>query len=422
MANSMTPLSSMNAPVLRNYYDDTVVFFGLQYFISDYLMDEWQHKFFGVPKDEAISSFKRRMDRSLGKDAVDTSHFEALYDLGYLPLEIRALPEGTNVPIGVPMFTVNNTHDDFAWLTNYIETVMSAEIWKPCTTATIAREYRKVLMDYARKTGTPESLVDNQAYDFSFQGMSGRHDAAVAGAGHLLSFDGTDTIPAIDMLEEYYNAGSMDGPIGNPVPATENSITSLGTSGDPEKILCGYRVWEDAKEGDDDSIPVLTQLQVHCATLSEKAMARFIRFSVCTKTSTEMSTSVPTRVLATLPDSNISPVEATAKSIRSSVCMKTSGTLSEKVMAKFIRSSVCAKTNEEMSLSVPTQVLMTLSEEATARFIRFSVCTKTSTEMSTSVPTPNRCQSRKSVGSFNSYGTLSEAPRLRPVTRCSTST
>jgi nicotinamide phosphoribosyltransferase len=176
-----------------------------------------------------LEDYKRRMDNALGKDSVNIDHLAALYDLGYLPLKIKALPEGTLVPIGVPMLTVVNTHPDFFWLTNYIETIMSCYLWKPITSATIAFEYKKLLTNYAKTTCIDKDFIKFQAHDFSFRGMSSLQDAAASGAGHLLSFVGTDTIPAIDLLEEYYFANAATELIGCSVPATEHSVMCMGT-------------------------------------------------------------------------------------------------------------------------------------------------------------------------------------------------
>ena len=223
--SNLTPRSARLAPVLGGF-DGRVVFVGLQGYIKNVLLASWNDHFFNQDKTTVIDKYKHRMDNALGEGAVPVDHLEALHDLGYLPLRIKALPEGSRVNIKVPMFTVMNTRPEFYWLTNYIESSISADVWKPCTTATIAYEYKRLLSDYAVRTGAPLDFVPIQGHDFSFRGMSGGEDAAQSGIGHLSSFIGTDTVAAIDYAEDYYNA---EGVIGVSVPATEHSVMCMGT-------------------------------------------------------------------------------------------------------------------------------------------------------------------------------------------------
>ncbi len=206
---------------------DHVVFFGLQYYVEEYLIERWNREFFDRPRGEVVERYRRRMTNA-GID-ITVDHIEALHDLGYLPLEIRALPEGTEVPIGVPMFVLWNTEPEFFWLTNYLETSLSNVIWGPCTAATIALRYRRVIERWVRQTGGDPGLVDWQGHDFSYRGMYGTEAAMLSGAGHLLSFAGTDSVPAIDFVEEYYDADSDTEIVGGSVPATEHSVMCMGT-------------------------------------------------------------------------------------------------------------------------------------------------------------------------------------------------
>jgi nicotinamide phosphoribosyltransferase len=213
--------------------NDHVVFFGLQYFIKEYLMHQFDANFFKMPKEEALRLYKRRIDNYLGADCIAYNHIAELHDLGYLPLEIKALPEGALVPMKVPVLTIKNTKPEFFWLTNMLETVMSAILWKPMTSATTAFQYLKTFTQYADETvGNDHSFIAWQGHDFSFRGMSGIEDAVMSGAGHLLSFAGTDTIPAVDFLEQYYNADCEKELIGGSVAATEHSVMCMGTQHD----------------------------------------------------------------------------------------------------------------------------------------------------------------------------------------------
>lgn len=222
---NFTPRSSRLANMLHDF-DDKIVFFGLQGFIQHFLIETWNEGFFNQDKATVVSHYKRRMDTSLGEGAVSVEHIEALHDLGYLPLKIKALPEGSRVNMRVPVLTVINTQAEFFWLTNYIETVLSAELWKSSTTATIAFEYKRLLTQYAVKTGASIENVVVQGHDFSSRGMSGIYDAAQSGVGHLTSFIGTDAVTAIDYAEQYYAAS---GVVGVSVPATEHSVMCMGS-------------------------------------------------------------------------------------------------------------------------------------------------------------------------------------------------
>lgn len=224
--SNYTARSAKNAVVAEGF-DDQIVFFGLQYFIKHFLIEAWQTQFFQQPKDKVVAKYKRRMDYGLGKDAIETTHIEALHDLGYLPLRIKALPEGERVSIGVPILTIVNTHPDFFWLTNYIESVMSNYLWQPLTSATTAFEYKRVLTKFARLTGTSEDFVLFQAHDFSFRGLSSFQSAAISGAAHLTSFYGTDTVAAVDLLEDYYAGNAEEMPLGLSVAATEHSVMCM---------------------------------------------------------------------------------------------------------------------------------------------------------------------------------------------------
>ena len=202
----------------------SVVAFGFQAFIKKYLIEFMNVNFFKVPKSVIVEEYTRFIKHTLGVQNPHTKHIEDLHDLGYLPLEINAVPEGTKVPIRVPMLTIQNTDKRFFWLTNYIETLFSCQLWQPCTSATIAYEYRKMLNYYCEMTGGDLGFVQFQGHDFSMRGMSSLESGEASGAGHLLSFVGTDTIPAISFAEKYYNADIEKELVGTSIPATEHSV------------------------------------------------------------------------------------------------------------------------------------------------------------------------------------------------------
>ena len=225
--SNFTPRSNRLSNLPDN--NDKIVFFGLQYFIKNFLLESWNENFFMKAKTKVVADYKRLMDNTLGPDAIPVDHIEALHDLGHLPIEIRALPEGTKVPMNVPVLTIHNTHPDFFWLVNYLETIMSCYLWKACTSATTANWYREFLTTSAMKTVGNADFVAFQGHDFSFRGQGSYQDAIVSGAAHLTSFVGTDTVPAIRFLEQYYGANVEKELVGCSVPATEHSVMCLGT-------------------------------------------------------------------------------------------------------------------------------------------------------------------------------------------------
>ena len=249
-----------------------VVHFGLQAFLQRYAIDEFK-PFFAADEDEVADLYEERVNRVLGPNTIGSDHIRALHRKGYLPLEFKAVPEGTPVPIGVPSFTIENTEPEFFWLTNYIETVLSAEVWQASTSATIAHRFRAILETGAQRTGGPLAAVDWQGHDFSYRGMSSSETAAMSGAGHLLSFFGTDSLVSLEWIDDYYggeyNAGS--------VPATEHSVmcTGIATLGEREmfnRLLDLYPTGIFSVVSDTfDLWKVLTD---YLPSLKEKVMAR----------------------------------------------------------------------------------------------------------------------------------------------------
>lgn len=211
---------------------DKVVHFGLQAFLQQ-LTETWQ-PFFDADEDLVVDLYRERLKNFLAP-GIPLDHIRALHKLGYLPLEFKAVAEGTEVPVRVPTFTIENTVDEFFWLTNYIETILSATYWQPSTAATIAHSIRKVLDEAAEKTGTPAEVVDFQGHDFSFRGMQGAESAAASGAAHLVSFNGTDSLVSLDWIDHYYGGEYLAAS----VPATEHSVMCAGAAVLGEKKLFG---------------------------------------------------------------------------------------------------------------------------------------------------------------------------------------
>ncbi|WVS24649.1 nicotinamide phosphoribosyl transferase [Pseudomonas phage Psxphi15] len=205
------------------FYDGKLVWVGGQAAVQE-LNENWTRTFFTQPKAQVIEEYEEFLTGYLGRDLPTTQQMAALHDLGYLPLEFRSLPEGSLVPMGIPVMTITNTLPEFFWLVNYHETPLSTSTWKTATNATIAREYRLICEHYTKLTGCYDAFtVSVMCHDFSMRGMSGIEDAARSGIGHLTQFIGTDTLPAITFAKRYYDATGM---IGISVPATEHAVTS----------------------------------------------------------------------------------------------------------------------------------------------------------------------------------------------------
>lgn len=203
------------------YYDGKLVVIGPQGAVME-IVENWQ-KFFDMDKGVALAQFKLLCDYMLGPDVVSVDGLSKLHDLGYLPLEIKTLQEGRKVPMGIPVLTIRNTVAHAYWLVNFLETTISDLTWKTMTNATIAAEYKAMLLDFAERTGSPVEGVAFQAHDFSARGMSGPEDAARSGFGHIANFLGTDTLGSVLYAMQYYGAKDF---VAASVPATEHAVTT----------------------------------------------------------------------------------------------------------------------------------------------------------------------------------------------------
>jgi nicotinamide phosphoribosyltransferase len=208
-----------------------VVHFGIKYYLTK--LESFSQWFFNLTMDELydeLDEYKTFLSSKLGTD-IDVSHWETLWYHGKLPLRIKSVKEGEQYDIQTPLVTIENTEPEFFWLTNFIETSMSATLWQGSVSATIAREIRVVLEKaYKGMTDEEKSFIDYQAHDFSYRGMSSDESAIVSGMAHLTQFTGSDTIPAIKMYNEMY-----DNNKGVSVIATEHSVMcAYGKDNEPE--------------------------------------------------------------------------------------------------------------------------------------------------------------------------------------------
>lgn len=206
------------------HFNGKVVTAGMHGFVKKYLKDWWDANFFSRPKEEVIGVYGDMIASVMGKEAITVDHMADLHDLGYLPLIVKSIAEGRLVNLRIPLMTIMNTKPEFFWLTNAVETLWSNECWKPITTATIAYEYHKLFVKHAEITGSPLWFVPYQGHDFSARGMSGVHDSAESGFGHLTSFVGSDTVGAGDYARMYYGMDWTQHVIMKAPRATEHAV------------------------------------------------------------------------------------------------------------------------------------------------------------------------------------------------------
>ena len=229
-----TPRKSMS----KKY--DKMVFFGLQAFIKQFLIEDFNINFFSRPLREVLSEYKYYMDIQLGEGNYDTKHIEKLHKVGYLPLCIKALPEGSLVNMGIPCIEITNTLPEFAWLVQWIECILQTQLWPTCAYATVGKIYKTIADEYYELTSDQNSKM--AMADFGMRGMSCIEDAIRTSASWLLSFDKTSTIPALQYIQKYYNA---DKSIGVGGVSTEHSVQCSNFAVDGDEVTFVKRMLID---------------------------------------------------------------------------------------------------------------------------------------------------------------------------------
>lgn len=254
-----------------------VVNVGWQYVIKKHLISRWNDTFFNVSREQAVSRYETVASSVLGFQ-VEAPELEALYDLGYLPLRIKALPEGAMVPYQVASATFETTVDGFAWLPGMLETVISQEVWPIQTSATTARAYLKVQKEKMLEAGMSLDLLPFMIHDFSARGTFGEEASGMSGFGHLsVGNCGSDTFAAGLFAEKYYNADFSKELVMASVNATEHSIT-CGWMEEGEEAFFTYLMDKIAPSGIlsivSDTWDFWHTVTVIAANLKDKIMAR----------------------------------------------------------------------------------------------------------------------------------------------------
>lgn len=207
-----------------------------------WLHDEFQENFFNQPKSVA-TSFAKDMSMYLGLD-FDGKHFEDLHDLGYLPIRVKALPEGVETLPNIPHQTFVNTKAGYAWLTLYLETIVSSLSWKTTTSASIALHYRRQATEWVLKTDPTNAwLIDFLCHDFSARGLD-PFSTLASGLGHAMSFRGSDSILVIPGARYFYGEPENEVCI-NSVNASEHSVstTKIFTVGEQQMLSDWMKVF-----------------------------------------------------------------------------------------------------------------------------------------------------------------------------------
>lgn len=215
---------------------DHVVNFGLQAFCKVWLIDYFRDNFFGLSEDEVVDEYRRVMNNTMGRDIYDIEKVRKLHQFGYLPIEVFSLPEGVLVPMHCPVFGITNTHKDFAWLPQALESLISAELWYPMICATVGHTYREVVNFWYDKTcddGVPRRRALG---DFDFRGDQGVDAALKAGSAWCLSFVNSATVPVIPYLEAMYNCDCEKEEVAFGAVSTEHFVMCSNYAVDGDEI------------------------------------------------------------------------------------------------------------------------------------------------------------------------------------------
>lgn len=224
--STFTPRSNKYAPKGNN---GKILNFGQQYAIK-FIVNHFNENFFNLPKEEVVKDLKENLSAYLGTE-YDTKHIEELYDLGYLPLEIRSLDEGTESAIKIPVLFMYNTDDRFAWVTNYIETILSNLLWQPITTATNVLLMKRIVKEAVLKTDKDNiGITDFMLHDFSMRGLTGLDAAIGSGLAFAAVSKGSDSLPVIQASKHYYN--ETETPVYSVRASEHSQMTAGGIEGE----------------------------------------------------------------------------------------------------------------------------------------------------------------------------------------------
>ena len=222
--------------------EDALISFGLQAFIKTYLVDYFDEYFFKMPGKEVVEEYRRVLDATLGVGSYNFEKIASLHSLGYLPIKIEEIAEGTRVPVKVPMIHIRNTLPEFAWVVNYVESLLSAEMWHPMVSANVGYRYRQIVNKYYDISAEDTAPRARALGDFSFRGQESLQSAIKSSAAFCLSFLNTATVPAIMFLEDMYNCDCTKEPVAFGSISTEHSVMCSNKSTDGDEITLVRRL------------------------------------------------------------------------------------------------------------------------------------------------------------------------------------
>jgi nicotinamide phosphoribosyltransferase len=206
-----------------------IVFFGLQYYIKQYLINPQ------INVIEFIDAWKNIFGENVPQNVLEKCC--RLEELGYLPVEIKAVPEGEVVESKNVLLTIRNTVDGFEWLVGFLESLI-LKVWNTCSVATCSLTYRLLVEKYAKETCDNNFHIQYQVHDFGYRGVSSEETADLSGSSHLLCFLGSDTVPTYSFVNEFYGKNIKTSKILASVPASEHSVMCSYT---PDGELGAYK-------------------------------------------------------------------------------------------------------------------------------------------------------------------------------------
>jgi len=226
--SNFTPRSDKYAPKGNN---GKVLNFGHQYAIR-FIVEHFNENFFAIEKSIILKDVKDNFSAYLGVE-YDTKHIEELHDLGYLPLEIRTLDEGTESAVKIPVLFLYNTDIRFAWVTNYIETILSNLLWQSLTTATNVLLMKRIVKEAVLRTDKDNvGAVDFMLHDFSMRGLTGLDAAIGSGLAFASVSMGSDSLPVIKASQHYYDETTT--PVFSVRASEHSQMTAGGVEGEFE--------------------------------------------------------------------------------------------------------------------------------------------------------------------------------------------